>query len=110
VKPGPGPAATTPLLDPAQAGLLLEQVIYERLVELVDFDALYRLEQSLALALFDMVPQDRVFELARALVDRAWGGLLDDPRRYADLAADEAFACRRCDDELRRRVHDDGAS
>jgi hypothetical protein len=95
----------TPLLTPAQASRLLEEVIYERLAELVDFDAIYQLEQLLAYEIgeLDELPLEEIPEVAKAMLDRAWCRLVDDPRRYVDLREGTGMDCESCVDEARQR-------
>ena len=78
----------TALLTAAQAARLLDEVIYERLVELVDFDGVWRLEQSLAMELgqLDGLADDAVDELSKGMLDRAFRRLGDDPRRYTNIS------------------------
>jgi hypothetical protein len=77
-------AGSAPLLAPAQAALLLDQVIYEQILECVDLDALYHVAQSLDTMIgeIDGIPDDRAAELARSMVDRALLRLPDDLRAY----------------------------
>ena len=77
-----------PLLNPAQAASLLDQVVYEQVLECIDLDALYRLEQSLTMLVgeVDGVSADRIGELATALLDRALLRLPEDVRRYLRAA------------------------
>ena len=77
-----------PLLTPAQAATLLDQVIYEQVLECIDLDALYRLEQSLAMLVGEIegVPGEHSCELATAMLDRALLRLPDDVRRYLQAA------------------------
>ena len=73
-------AATTP----AQAARLLDEVIYEQVVECIDLDALCRLEHSLTLLVgeLDGISDDRVCETAKAMLNRALRRLPDDVWRY----------------------------
>ena len=92
-----------PLLTPAQASALLDQVVYEQVLECIDLDALYRLEQSLALLVRDIdgVPGDQICALATAMMDRALLRLPADLRRYLGAAAWPRTGCELCDDEPR---------
>ncbi len=73
-----------PLFTPPQATALLDQVIYEQVLECVDLDALYHLEQSLLLMVSDLqaMPHDRATETTQALLDRCLLRLPDDVRRF----------------------------
>ena len=94
-----------PLVSPAQASILLDQVIFEQVLECIDLDALYRLEQSLAMlvAELDGVPEQRAATLAKAMVDRAVLRLPDDMRRYLrtsdGTAAELCELCELCEDD-----------
>jgi hypothetical protein len=98
---GPGtPGARdhgTPLVSPAQAAALLEHVIYEQVLECVDLDALYQLEQSLTLSAGDLegIDHDHAADLAKSMLDRALLRLPDDMRRY--LRAVEWMSCDGCE-------------
>jgi hypothetical protein len=74
----------TPLVTPAQAASLLDEVIYEQVVECIDLDALYRLEHSLTLLVgeLDGIADDRVCKTAKAMLARALRRLPDDVWRY----------------------------
>jgi hypothetical protein len=91
-----------PLLTSAQAASLLDQVVYEQVLECIDLDALYRLEQSLTMLVgeVDGVSADRIGELATAMLDRALLRLPDDVRRYL-RAADwpPGGGCELCKEE-----------
>jgi hypothetical protein len=78
------PPVHAPLFTPTQATALLDQVIYERVLDCVDLDGLYELAQSLTFLVGDLhgMPADQVDELARAMFERALLRLPDDIRRY----------------------------
>ena len=82
--PASAAVAAAPLLSPAQAGALLDQVVYEQVLECVDLDQLYHLAQSLDTMLgeIDGVPDDQIGEVARSILDRALRRLPDDLRGY----------------------------
>jgi hypothetical protein len=73
-----------PLFTPPQAAALLDQIIYEQVLESVDLDALYRLEQSLTMMVGELhgVPFAQATESAKAVLDRCVLRLPDDIRRY----------------------------
>jgi hypothetical protein len=73
-----------PLFTPAQAAALLDQLIYEQVLESVDLDALYRLEQSLTMMVGELhgVSFAEATESATAVIDRCLLRLPDDIRRY----------------------------
>jgi hypothetical protein len=95
----PGVPPLPPLLTPAQAALLLDQVIYEQVLECIDLEALYHVAQSLDTMIgeVDGVPDAQVGELARSMIDRALLRLPDDLRGYlriSELAArDDCLLC-----------------
>jgi hypothetical protein len=96
---GPNP----PLLTPAQAKDLLEQVLFEQVVECLDLDALYRLEQSLTMLVgeIDGVASDKVADTARAMLDRALLRLPDNVRAYLNMTSLLSSHCELCEDEAR---------
>jgi hypothetical protein len=109
----PGSPGSAPLFTPAQAQVLLDQVIYEQVLECVDVDALVRLEQSLALMAdeLDGVGYDRACELARSMLDRAILRLPDDVRRYLRAAVLLSFdSCELREDEARQSGRRDGTA
>jgi hypothetical protein len=91
-------------MTPAQAQVLLDQVIYEQVLACIDLDALVRLEHSLTMIVgeLDGIPDDRVCELAKSMLDRALLRLPDDVWCY--LRADDGppgEGCAVCDEEAR---------
>jgi len=104
------PNLSTPLLTPTQAAVLLDQVIYEQVLSCVDLDELYRVGHSLTAMIdeLDGVPEDRVGDLARSILDRAILRLPDDLRGYlrvSEFAARDA--CFLCEEEARQRHADE---
>ena len=104
----PGVPALPPLVSPAQAAVLLDQVIYERVLDCVDVDALVQLEHMLALQIeeLDGVDDERAGALARAIVERAVLRLPDDLVRFLRVAAVLSVDCEICEDEARSRCRD----
>lgn len=93
------------LLTPAQAAALLDQVVYEQILECVDLEALYHVAQSLDTMIGEIegVASEQVGELARAIIDRAVLRLPDDLRGYlrvSEWAARED--CVLCQAEARQ--------
>jgi len=108
----PGVPPVPPLLTPAQAAVLLDQVIYEQVLECVDLEALYHIAQSLdsSLGEIDGVPDDSVGELAHSILDRALRRLPDDLRGYlriSEWAARED--CLLCQEEARQASRRNGS-
>jgi hypothetical protein len=100
--PGATPTAPGPLVTPDQATILLDQVIYEQVLEAVDVDALYRLEQTLIMQISDLdgVSHLRAENVARSMIERALLRLPDDIRRCLSAAAFlECDGCELCDEE-----------
>jgi hypothetical protein len=98
----PGSAlGSAPLLAPAPAAILLDQVIYEQVVECIDLEALYRLEQSLTMIVADFEDDgDRASELAKAIIDRALLRIPDHVRSYLHAMAGPPFAgCELCEED-----------
>lgn len=92
------PPAEPPALLPAeQATDLLDRVVYEQVLECIDLDELFQLEQSLAFTASSLpgVSHARSTELAKSLLERAFRRLPDDIRNY--LSAVEALACNGCE-------------
>ena len=96
------PPAHTPAHPPAllaadQATDLLDRVVYEQVLECIDLDELFQLEQSLAFTASSLpgVSHARSTELAKSLLERAFRRLPDDIRNY--LSAVEALACNGCE-------------
>jgi len=93
-----------PLLSPAQAETLLDQVVYEQVLECIDLEALCRVEQSLTLAVseIDGVPGEQICDLATAMLDRALLRLPGDLRRYLGAANwPPPAACELCEEAAR---------
>lgn len=71
----------------------MEDMVYEHLVDLVDFDRMYQLEQLIELRLEQLaeagiLPEreaEGYAERAAEIVARAWHRLIEDPRRYVDF-------------------------
>ena len=95
------PPGSAPLLAPAQAAVLLDQVIYEQVLECVDLDALYRIEQSLTMIVADFEGDaDRAGDVAKAIIDRALLRIPDDVRSYLHAVSGPPFDdCELCDEE-----------
>jgi len=95
--PAPPPGAPPALLAVDQAADLLDRVVYEQILECIDLDELFHLEQSLAFTASSLpgVSHARSTEFARSLLDRAFQRLPDDIRTY--LRAVEALACDGCE-------------
>jgi len=91
------PSAPPALLAADQATDLLDRVVYEQVLECIDLDELFQLEQSLAFTASSLpgVSHARSTELAKSLLERAFRRLPDDIRNY--LSAVEALACNGCE-------------
>ena len=106
--PAHAAVAAAPLLTPAQAAALLDQVVYEQILECVDLDALYHVAQSLDTMIGEVegIPDDRVGELARSILDRALLRLLDELRGYLGVSEwasrDDCVLCQAEAREARR--------
>lgn len=109
----PGVPPLPPLLTPAQAAVLLDQVIYEQVLECVDLDALYHVAQSLdsMIGEVDGVSDDHVGELTRSILDRALLRLPDDLRGYLRVSEWAARdACILCESEARQAARSRGGT
>jgi hypothetical protein len=88
-----------PLLPPAQAARLLDDVIFTRVAELIDLPRLYDLEAMLALQIENLgVDGAAAPAAAKAMIDRALSRVARTSRkwtRWAPAAPDDA--CGICD-------------
>jgi hypothetical protein len=94
-----------PLLTPAQATNLLEQVLFEQVLECLDLDAIYRLEQSLTMLVgeIDGVAEDKAADTAKAMLDRALLRVPDNVRTYLNASSWLGSGCVLCEEEARDR-------
>jgi hypothetical protein len=109
----PGVPALPTLLTPVQAAQLLDQVIYEQVLECVDLDALYHVAQSLDTMIGEIggIPDDQIGELARSILDGALRRLPDDLRGYLRVSEWAARnACVLCEEEARQRRTGEGGA
>jgi hypothetical protein len=91
-----------PLLAPDKAARLLDDVIYERVLDCIDLDALFAVEVDLwaALSECDATDDDHMVKLlAKQMIERALGRIPDDPRRYASVQP-FGFDCPDCEEEV----------
>jgi hypothetical protein len=71
----------------------MEDMVYEHLVDLVDFDRMYQLEQLIELRIEQLaeagiLPErdpEQYAARAASIIARAWHRLIEDPRRYVDF-------------------------
>lgn len=91
------------LVPPEKAQELLEEVLYERVVEHVDVAALYKLESDLWMAMCDVevMHEDAARTAARDMIARALRRLADEPDRYAQLLSPFGDDCELCEEEAR---------
>jgi hypothetical protein len=101
----PPPTGATPLLAPHQAEVLLDQVIYEQVLECIDLDAVHQLEQSLTMIVADFEADGtRAGDVAKAIIDRALLRIPDDVRSYLHAISGPPFAgCELCEEDTRPR-------
>jgi hypothetical protein len=94
--PPPGPHTPEPLLTPSQASSLLDLVIYERVLECVDLDALVRVEVALMSTVADLagISTHQASYAAKSMIDRALLRLPSHARAY--LRVVEAMRCDDC--------------
>ena len=77
-----------PLIAPEHAARLLDDVLYERVLDCIDLQKLFLVEVELwvALAECDIAETDEAAkQLAKQMIDRALRRLPDDDRRYSLL-------------------------
>lgn len=96
--PRPGPSApSAPLLPPARAAQLLDDVIFSRVAELMDLPRLYDLEAMLALQIEHLgTATEEARATAKAMVDRALLRVARTSRQWTRWAPPEPDdACER---------------
>lgn len=77
------------MIAPDVAGKLLEDVLYQRVLDCIDLEGLSELEQELWGAVYDTgSSDDESLRIARELLDRAFARIQRDPRRYLLQFAD----------------------
>jgi hypothetical protein len=93
-------------LSASQIADLLDQVIYEQVLECIDLDALYRVEQSLTMLVGEIegVTADQICDLAEFMIDRALLRLPDDMRRYLRAASRSSRTAQLTQPEPARRA------
>jgi hypothetical protein len=97
-----------PLLTSVQAQTLLDQVIYEQVLECIDLDALFRLEQSLTMMVgeIDGISGDHTSDMITAMLDRALRRIPADVRSYLEAASwPPPGDCPLCEEEARPGNH-----
>lgn len=78
---------------PPEVERVMAELVYEHLIDLVDFDRMHQLEEVVAQQLYGLVDngrlpaitEDDVPDHAARLVARAWNRVIEDPRRYVDF-------------------------
>ncbi len=86
------------LLSPAQAAVLLDSVIRERIAQCIDIDALREFSIMLQLMLCDMhIERDAANATARAMLGAALHRFADTPESYIENDLDAG--CLFCEDE-----------
>ena len=70
-------------MSPALAAKLLDDVLYQRVLDCIDLEALAHLEQELWAAVYDGgTNEDDSLRVAHEMLDRAFERMQRDPRRY----------------------------
>lgn len=88
-----------PLIAPEQAAKLLDELVYERVVECIDFDALFGFEQELWMALGDIgVADDHIPDVTNELIGMALAKIKNDERRWMNSDAPLDDDCPLCRD------------
>ncbi|HMG21202.1 MAG TPA: hypothetical protein VK607_07805 [Kofleriaceae bacterium] len=103
-------ATTTPPPAPAvaltidQTTRLLDRMVHDHVMSCIDLDALYRVEQALAVFAADLggIDPARATALAEALVDRSLQRLPADLRSHLRSADWPLFDVDRCKEDPRR--------
>lgn len=99
-----------PLLTPTQAQTLLDQVVYEQVLECVDLDALHRVQRSLTIMMgeLDGVPDDHVEDMAADMLDRVLARMPRDLRNYLQAASWAPFGgCELCEAEAENEAENE---
>lgn len=87
------PRMPTPLIPANRAGELLDEMLFDRVIEHIDIAGLQRLEAELWTTLIDLdidLGGASPMAQARALITRALQRFIDDPVRAAFVADDDA--------------------
>jgi hypothetical protein len=96
------PATSTLPISPAMAHKLLERIVYEGVIECIDFDSLARMEDMLAMELCGTSEDDvdKAVAIAKAMIDQAWSEAISDARRYVNIQGHgDGMDCELCDAE-----------
>ncbi|MDB4954749.1 MAG: hypothetical protein JWO36_2318 [Myxococcales bacterium] len=90
--------ATTFAMAPVMVQKLLDSVIYEAVVETIDFDALHRLEEMLISSILEVgeIETDTAIAVANTMIERALHQLAADPRRYVNPQSGTGMDCELC--------------
>jgi hypothetical protein len=91
-------------MSPDLAARLLEDVLYQRVLDCIDLEALAHLEQELWASVYDTGPSDDdSLRVAREMLDRAFARIQRDPRRYL-LQCDDGSNCVRLERAAQERA------
>jgi len=102
--PSAPPPPPTPALTIDQTTRLLDRMVHDHVMSCIDLDALYRVEQALAVFAGDLggIAPDRATALAESLVDRSLQRLPADLRCHLRSADWPLFDVDRCKEDPRR--------
>ena len=93
------------MIAPEVASKLLDDVVYERVLGCIDLDALFQFEQELWSIIGETEnDDDKIGDLAKEMIDRAFARLPDEPRRYSVFhGPSDGFGddCELCKQEAR---------
>jgi hypothetical protein len=96
-------------MSPELAAKLLDDVLYQRVIDCIDLESLWRLEQELWASVYDSGPSDDdSLRVAREMLDRAFARIQRDPRRYM-LQCDDGSSCARLERAAQERAAQDRA-
>jgi hypothetical protein len=78
---------------PREVERVMEELVYEHLVDLIDFTRLHQLQQVVEFHVTELrdkgqlgdMSEEEVADRAAAIVERAWHRIIRDPRRYVDF-------------------------
>jgi hypothetical protein len=92
------------VIGPDLAGKLLEDVLYQRVLDCIDLEELSLFEQELWASVYDAGPSDEEsMRIAREMLDRAFARIQCDPRRYL-LQYGDGSGCERLERAARERA------
>jgi hypothetical protein len=89
---------------PREVERMMEELAYEHLIEIIDFDRLWQLELVVTDKLIELhakgqlghVREVDIPDRAAEMLERAWSRAIDDPRRWASAGWEADDNCELC--------------